>query len=48
MKLGSLLLVVPLGPESIVVSGGVASTVKLRVAGVSSGAKSKTDRTAKV
>ena len=36
MKAGELLLVGPLGPLSIVVSGGVVSTVNVRVAGVGS------------
>ena len=35
-KLGVRSRIEPLGPESIVVSGGVVSTVKLRVAGVGS------------
>ncbi len=35
-KLGSLSAVVPLGPELIVVSGGVVSIVKERDAGVGS------------
>ena len=39
----------PAGPESIVVTGAIVSTVKLRVAGVSSGSRSEsTARTAKM
>jgi hypothetical protein len=36
VKLGPLLVVAPLGPPVIAASGGVASTLKLRTAGVAS------------
>ena len=36
VKVAWLVAMVPVGPESIVVSGGVVSTVKVRVAGVAS------------
>ena len=48
-KVGVVSVVRPLGPESIVVFGGVVSTVKLRLAGVGSGLPAaSTARTSKV
>ena len=48
MNVGEFVVIVPVGPESIVVFGAAVSTVNVRVAGDGSGLPAEMARTEKV